>query len=300
VTVSDVVGIVGVGRMGRGMWSRLGERGFETVVYDVSPAARDAAAEAGAKVLGSAEEVGANARIVVLSVPRSDDVETAMLGDAGVAVGFASGGDGPATVLDTTSGRPAISRRIAEALTARGIDYLDVGVTGGVAGAAAGTLRLMIGGDAAVVARCDAVLAAIGATRFHCGAVGAGHAMKTVLNMANQTKMAADLEALLLGRAAGLDPHQVAEVLGLGVWQTFLLGEGGRRPFGFTLELVGKDYDVAAELAAEQGIPLPVNAAGLQVLRAARRQVGGDTDLIESVGVAERNAGVGLDERGSA
>lgn len=288
--MSDVIGIVGVGRMGRGMWSRLTECGFDTVVYDVSPAARDAAAEAGAKVLGSAEEVGANARTVVLSVPRSDDVETAMLGDAGVAAGFA-GGDGPATVLDTTSGRPAMSRRIAAALADRGIDYLDVGVTGGVAGAAAGTLRLMIGGDAAVVDRCDAVLAALGATRFHCGAVGAGHAMKTVLNMANQTKMAADLEALLLGRSAGLDPHQVAEVLGLGVWQTFLLGEDGPRDFGFTLELVGKDYDVAAELAAENGVPLPVNGAGLQVLRAARRQLGGDTDLIASVGVAERNAG---------
>ena len=291
--MTDVIGIVGVGRMGHAMWSRLSERGFETIVYDVAPAARDGAAEAGAKVAASPGEVAANARTVILSVPRSDDVEIAVFGDEGVASGFTGGA---ATVLDTTSGRPAVSRRVGERLAGHGIDYLDVGVTGGVAGAAAGTLRLMIGGDAAVVERCSDVLTALGAARFHCGDVGSGHAMKTVLNMANQTKMAADLEALLVGTAAGLDAHQVAEVLGLGIWQTFLLGEGGRRPFGFTLELVGKDYDVAAELAAEQGIPIPVNAAGLQVLRAARQQVGGGTDLIESVGVAERNAGASIDD----
>jgi 3-hydroxyisobutyrate dehydrogenase len=292
------VGIVGVGRMGRAMWSRLTDRGFDTVVYDLAAGAREGAAQAGAKVASSPEEIAANARTVVLSLPRSDDVEAAVLGAGGLAAGLAAGGGdaGPATVLDTTSGRPEVSRRVGAALAAQGVDYLDVGVSGGVAGAAAGALKLMIGGDGAVVARCDDLLAALGPSRWHCGAIGAGHAMKTVLNLAAQTKLMAELEALLLGTAAGLDPDQVADVLGLSVWQTFLLGEGGRRPFGFTLELVGKDFDVAAELAAGHGVAIPVNAAALQQMRTVLRELGPDADLIESVRVTERNAGTRLDE----
>ena len=296
-----IVGIVGVGRMGRAMWSRLTDRGFDTIVYDVAPGARDGAAQAGAKVAASLEEVAASARTVILSLPRSDDVEVAVLGDAGLAAGLARGGAvaGPATVLDTTSGRPAVSRRVGAALAAQGVDYLDVGVSGGVAGAAAGTLKLMIGGDGAVMARCDDLLAALGPSRWHCGDIGAGHAMKTVLNLAAQTKLMAEMEALLLGTSAGLDPDQVADVLGLAVWQTFLLGGDGRRPFGFTIELVCKDFDVAAQLAAEQGVALPVNANALQLMRAAYRELGSDADLMDYVGIAERNAGTRIDEHRS-
>jgi 3-hydroxyisobutyrate dehydrogenase len=302
---NPMVGIVGVGRMGRAMWSRLTEQGFDTIVFDVASSARDGAAQAGARVAASLEEVGANARTVVLSLPRSDDVEAAVFGDGGLATGLdaspgaGGAGAGPATVLDTTSGRPAVSRRVGAALAARGVDYLDVGVSGGVAGAAAGTLKLMIGGDEAVVARCDDLLAALGPSRWHCGDVGAGHAMKTVLNLAAQTKLMAEVEALLLGTAAGLDPDQVADVLGLAVWQTFLLGDGGRRPFGFTIELVCKDFDVAAQLAAEQGVAMPVNANALQLMRAAYRELGPDADLMDYVGIAERNAGTRIDEHRS-
>ena len=87
--MNEMVGIVGVGRMGRAMWSRLTERGFDTIVYDVAPSARDGAGEAGAKVAASLDEVAANARTIVLSLPRSDDVEAAVLGDGGIADGLA-------------------------------------------------------------------------------------------------------------------------------------------------------------------------------------------------------------------
>jgi 3-hydroxyisobutyrate dehydrogenase len=302
---NGLVGIVGVGRMGRAMWSRITEQGFDAIVFDVASGARDGAAQAGARVAASLEEVAANARTVVLSLPRSEDVEAAVLGEnggllAGLVEGGLVAGAGPATVLDTTSGRPAISRRVGDVLVAHGVDYLDVGVSGGVAGAAAGTLKLMIGGDAAVVARCDALLTALGTSRWHCGGVGAGHAMKTVLNLAAQTKLMAEIEALLLGTAAGLDPDQVADVLGLVVWQSFLLGEGGRRPFGFTIELVCKDFDVAAQLAAEQGVGIPVNANALQLMRAALRELGPGADLMDYVGIAERNAGTRIDENRSS
>ena len=203
-----IVGIVGVGRMGRAMWSRLTDRGFDTIVYDVAPGARDGAAQAGAKVAASLEEVAANARTVVLSLPRSDDVEAAVLGDAGLAAGLTGGGAtaGPATVLDTTSGRPAVSRRVGAALAARRRRLprrrreRRRRRRGG--GHAEADDRRGRGGRDPLRRRCSPRSVT---SRWHCGAVGAGHAMKTVLNLAAQTKLMAEMEALLLGTAAGLD-----------------------------------------------------------------------------------------------
>jgi 3-hydroxyisobutyrate dehydrogenase-like beta-hydroxyacid dehydrogenase len=168
-------------------------------------------------------------------------------------------------------------------------------VSGGAAGAEAGTLKIMAGGDADVFARARPVLDLLGTRIWHCGPAGTGHAMKTVLNLAAQTKLMAEIESLALGVKAGLDAHQVAEVLELGVWQHFLLGPDGRIPFRFVLGLVGKDFDVAMRLAAERGVPVPVTGAAVQAMRAIRADAGSDADLMEFVGVVERWNDVRLD-----
>ena len=198
-------------------------------------------------------------------------------------------------MVDTTSGRPAVSRRVAEALSGNGVGYLDAGVSGGVGGAAAGTLKIMIGGDARLVARCRPLLEALGTSRWHCGPVGSGHAMKTVLNLSAQTKMMAEIESLLIARAAGLDAQQTAEVLGLGVWQHYLLGIDGRTPFGFTLGLVTKDHDVAMGLASDLHVAAPVSATAQQAMRAVMNELGPDADLVDFVGVFEKWSNVSID-----
>jgi 3-hydroxyisobutyrate dehydrogenase len=288
---TPAIGIVGTGKMGAGMWKRLRGQGHAATVFDVSAAATSALATVGAPVADDPAALAASVDVVILSLPRSADVEVAVDGPRGVAAGVRPG----AIVIDTTSGEPSVSARLAETLSAAGASYLDAGVSGGVAGAEAGTLKIMAGGDAAAFQRARPVLDLLGARVWHCGAAGTGHAMKTVLNLAAQTKLMAEIESLALGVKAGLDAHQVAEVLELGVWQHFLLGPDGRIPFQFVLALVGKDFDVAMRLAAERGVPVPVTGAAVQAMRAVRATVGGDADLMEFVGVVERWNDVRLD-----
>jgi 3-hydroxyisobutyrate dehydrogenase len=289
--MDQAIGIIGTGRMGGGMWRRLQSQGHTATIYDVSPAATDALAALGAPVAADPAALAERADLVVLSLPRSSDVESVVDGPRGLATGLRPG----TIVLDTTSGEPSMSARLAVTLAEAGAEYLDAGVSGGVAGAEAGTLKIMAGGDAATFERARPVLDLLGTRLWHCGPAGTGHAMKTVLNLAAQTKLMAEIESLALGVKAGLDAHQVAEVLELGVWQHFLLGPDGRIPFQFVLALVGKDFDVAMRLAAERGVPVPVTGAAVQAMRTVRAEVGGDADLMEFVGVVERWNDVRLD-----
>lgn len=289
--MTQAVGIVGTGKMGAGMWRRLKSQGRTAAVYDVDVAATDALAAEGAEVAAGPAGLAAAADLVIVSLPRSSDVEAVVDGARGLAAGIGKG----AIVIDTTSGEPAVSARLAATLAGVGAEYLDAGVSGGVAGADAGTLKIMAGGDATTFARARPILDLLGTRVWHCGPAGTGHAMKTVLNLAAQTKLMAEIESLALGVKAGLDPQQVAEVLELGVWQHFLLGPDGRIPFQFALALVSKDFDVAMRLAAECGVPVPVTGSAVQAMRAIRAEAGGDADLMEFVSVIERWNGVPLD-----
>lgn len=282
------IGIVGVGRMGAGMWRCLRAAGTTARVFDAHPAAAAALAAEGAPVAPSAHELLAGADVVLVSLPTSRDVQ-AVLGGAIDALR-------PATVVvDTTSGEPGVSRAIAAEVQGAHSAYLDAGISGGPAGALAGTLKIMVGGDAAAFARVEPLLGVLGAQVWHCGPPGTGHAMKTALNLSNQGKMLLEIEALLMCGRAGLDPRQVAEVLELRTWSHFLLGPDGRVPFGFAVDLAVKDWGVATGVATEHKVPMPIAAACAQVMRAARAEAGADADLIDVVRVMERWAEYDLD-----
>lgn len=282
------IGIIGVGRMGAGMWRCLKAAGTTARVFDAHAPSADALATEGAPVAPSAHELLAGADVVLVSLPTSADVH-AVLGDAIDALR-------PATVvIDTTSGEPAVSRTVAALVQSASSAYLDAGISGGPAGALAGTLKIMVGGDEAAFSRVQPLLDVLGAQVWHCGGPGTGHAMKTALNLSNQGKMLLEIEALLMCGRAGLDPRQVAEVLELRTWGHFLLGEEGRRPFGFAVDLAVKDWGVATGVATEHKVPMPIAAACAQVMRAARAEAGADADLIDVVAVMERWAEYDLD-----
>ena len=289
--MAQAIGILGTGKMGAAMWRRLHAQGQSAAVFDTLPAATKPLASLGAQVAADPAALAARVDVVVVSLPRASDVESVVRGPKGLLAGIRRG----AIVVDTTSGEPSVSAVLAVEIAAAGGSYLDAGVSGGVAGADAGTLKIMAGGDPGAFERARPVLDLLGTRIWHCGPAGTGHAMKTVLNLAAQTKLMAEIESLALGVKAGLDAHQVAEVLDLAVWKHFLLGEGGRIPFQFVLALVTKDFDVAMRLAAELGVPVPVTGAAVQAMRAMRAEVGGDADLMEFVGVVERWNGVRLD-----
>ncbi|GMU78736.1 MAG: 2-hydroxy-3-oxopropionate reductase [Acidimicrobiia bacterium] len=282
------VGFVGVGRMGAGMWRCLQATGVHAAVHDAHAPATAALAADGAPVAASAAELVAGADVVIISLPTSADVQSVVDGAAG---SLRPG----AVVIDTTSGEPATSRAIAAQVGAAGAAYLDAGVSGGPPGALAGTLKIMVGGDADAFARVEPLLHVLGGQVWHCGGPGAGHAMKTALNLSNQGKMLLEIEALLMCGRAGLDPRQVAEVLELQTWGHFLLGPDGRIPFGFAIDLAVKDWGVATGVASEHKVPMPIAAACAQLMRAVRAQAGPDADLLDAVTVMEAWAGYDLD-----
>jgi len=196
--------------------------------------------------------------------------------------------------MDLTSGLPSASRRIAAALAGREIRYIDAGVSGGVDGARAGRLKVMVGGAEADVQSGRRVLDELASRVWHCGPVGSGHTIKTLLNLANQAKLMIELEALLVAAHSGIDPHLAGDVLDLAVWNQWVLGPEGRKPFGFALALVCKDFDIALRVAAEEGVAVPLGAAAEQAARMALAVAPEGADLIDEVAVWERLAGVTL------
>jgi len=281
------IGIIGTGNMGGAMWQRLNERSIEAEVFDLR---RETAIQLGAPVAESAQALVAHSEIVILSLPTSRHVQT-VVGDA--IDHFRS----DALVIDTTTGVPSMSREVARTLATRGVRYIDCGISGGPHGARSGTLKIMVGGSDDAVAVAQPVLEHLGARIWRCGDIGGGHSMKAVLNLANQNKMLVELEALTLGAKNGLDPQVVADVLDLVVWKDWLLGAGGRRPFGFTLALFAKDFDVANTVATDAGVVLPLGAAGQQLARQLRIEAGDDADLIDAVAVIERWSSVDFSPR---
>lgn len=290
------VGIVGVGNMGAQMWRRLNDEGVSAVVADASPDAVGALVNEGAHAAPHPAGVASTVDVIVLSLPTSAEVRTVVLGDGGVAAGARPG----ALVVDTTSGVPSESREIAAALQKKGIGYIDCGVSGGVGGARAGTLKAMIGGDAIDVERARPVLDRLCATTWHCGPVGSGHLVKTLLNQSNQAKLMVELEALIVASKAGLDPAMVADVLDLAVWRQWLFAGEGRQTVGFSLGLACKDFDIALRVAAEERVAAPLAATAQQVLRLAHGLAGPDGDLIDTVSVWEKVAGTTVVARGGS
>ena len=272
------IGIIGTGNMGGAMWRRLHERNVEAEVFDLR---RDVAALLGASVAESAHTLVGRNDTVILSLPTSRHVQ-AVIDDS---IDYFQSGT---VVIDTTTGVPSISREVAGTLASRGVRYVDCGVSGGPHGALAGALKIMVGGPDDSFAAALPVLEHLGSRIWRCGDVGGGHAMKAVLNLANQNKMLVELEALALGAKNGLDPQVVADVLDLVVWKDWLLGPDGRRPFGFPLALFAKDFDVANTVATDAGVVLPLGAAGQQLARQLRIEAGDDADLIDAVAVIER------------
>ncbi len=281
------LGIIGVGQMGAQIWRRLDERDRGAIVFDANSGALAALAAEGALTATGPTDLAARCDVILLSLPTSHDVEQVCLGAGGIAPGAAPG----TLVVDLTSGVPSSSRRIGAALGDHGVHYLDCGVSGGVAGARAGTLKAMVGAEIADFRAVAPVLELVAAQIWHCGPVGSGHLVKTLLNQSNQAKLMVELEALLVAAKAGLDPQLVGEVLGTRVWNRWLFDSDERAPVGFSLALACKDFDIALRVAAEEQVGVPLAAVAQQVLRLAAGAAGPHADLIDAVAVWERIAG---------
>jgi 3-hydroxyisobutyrate dehydrogenase-like beta-hydroxyacid dehydrogenase len=262
---SGPVAFVGCGRMGGPMARRLLDGGARVHAFDVDEQALSAVIEAGAELATGPGDAARGAGVVITMLPDPDVVERVARGPEGLLSGLEAG----ALWLEMSSSRPDATRALAEAAQERGAALLDAPVSGGVGGAEAGTLTIMLGGPGELVERARPLLEQLGDSLVHVGdRPGDGDAAKTINNMLSATNLAAAAEALAIGIRAGLDPERLVDCVNGGtggshamrhkVGEHVLTGRFGSR---FTLGQYLKDLGIAHGLAEAQGVPAPVNGA---------------------------------------
>lgn len=287
----STVGVVGTGNMGAAMCANLVDNGIEVLAFDVTPAGIAAATEAGAKPVGSLAELAGAVEVVVLSLPTSAHVDRVVLGDDGL---LSTSTRNLHTIIDTTSGDPAATQRIAAEAAGHGVTMIDVGVSGGhrgsgVLAAREGSLKLMIGGDDAAVTECLPLLEVLGGDVFRCGDIGAGHSVKALHNLRGFTTTAATVEVLVCGAALGLDVHSLAQVIDAPkMFADLVTDPDSGFKADFTLGLFSKDCDIAMGLANSAGVTMMVSSAAANEVRAAAADEGPDAGFQAIVNAVSR------------
>lgn len=289
------IAFLGLGAIGTPMARHLAKPPFALTVWNRTTSKAAAfAAEHGVTAAGSPAEAARGAAIVITCFPVSADVESLLEGPRGLLAGMAAG----ALLVDCTSGDPATSKRIAARLAEHGIGFLDAPVSGGTAGAEAGTLTVMIGGDAALIEQARPALEAFGKKIVHCGAIGAGDAVKAVNNALLALHVWATGEGLLALKKAGVDPAVALDVINtssgrsnasMNLFPERVLTRAFPRTF--RLALLDKDVGIAAQVAREQKVPAPLLQLTADLFQAAHRVLGEEADHVEAVRWLETLAG---------
>jgi 2-hydroxy-3-oxopropionate reductase len=286
------LGFIGLGLMGNPMCRNLIKGGHQLFVYDTLPLAMAPLTGLGAIGCKSSREVVESTDVVFIIVPDTPDVEATLFGPGGAAAKPAPG----KIVVDMSSISPLETKAFAARLAALGIDMLDAPVSGGEVGAESGTLSIMVGGSAAVLARVRSYLDLMGKTITHIGSHGAGQTAK----LANQIIVALNLEAiceaLLFASKAGADPERVRKALMGGAANSRMLELKGEwilsRRFqpGFRVKHQQKDLNNALDSARKLGLALPNTAATQELYNAVSGDGGAELDHSALILALERMA----------
>ncbi len=285
------VGWIGLGAMGYPMAKNLKAAGHEVWVYNRTPAKAKAHAEAyGTRAAERLEEL-AGAEAIFTCLPTSNEVAEV----AGKLLPHLK----PGTLwIDCTSGEPEKSREIAARLAQAGVRFLDAPVSGGTAGAEAGTLAIMVGGEAADFERARPLFEALGRKIVHLGPVGAGHATKAVNNTLLAAALLAAAEGLLALKKAGVKPEKALEVINQSSGRSFatevLFPErvlDRSFPLTFKLGLLAKDVRIGSKVTEGAGVPSPLFHLTRELFQAAAKAIGEDADHTEAVKLVEAWAG---------
>ena len=282
------IAFIGLGHMGLPMARNLLNAGHSLSVFDLVASAVDELAAQGARAASSAADAVSATEVVISMLPASRHVEGLYLGDAGLLSAIAPG----SLVLECSTIAPEAARKVHQAAAARGIALLDAPVSGGTAGAAAGTLTFMVGGAAATLERARPVLAGMGKNIFHAGPEGAGQVAKVCNNQLLAVHMIGTAEAMALGVANGLDPATLAEIMRqssggnwslekYNPWPGVMPNAPASKDYrdGFAAELMAKDLGLAQEAAQATASSTPMGALALQLYRLLLKQGQGKLDF---------------------
>jgi 3-hydroxyisobutyrate dehydrogenase len=253
-SVVGPVGFVGLGRMGTPMVRRLAAGGVSVRGHDAAPGVAEGLADVLTPVL-SAAAATEGAPVVILMLPDSGVVEKVV--DGGLSDALAPG----TLLVDMSTSEPLRTRALAERVAERGVTLVDAPVSGGVAGARAGSLTIMVGGPDDAARRLTPLLALMGRVR-HVGGTGAGHALKALNNLLSASHLLATSEAILAGERFGLDPTAMLDAINGSSgrsgstetkWPTHIVP--GTYASGFTAGLMVKDLRIALGLARAVDAP---------------------------------------------
>jgi 3-hydroxyisobutyrate dehydrogenase-like beta-hydroxyacid dehydrogenase len=292
------VGFIGLGIMGSRQAANLRRAGHELAVYNRTRATAEKwASEHGAHVADTPREVAKRSSIVISMVVDGDQVEQVLLGEPGGAVHGAREG---ALFVDMSTIAPTQSRAIGARLAERGVAFLDAPVTGSAPKAADGTLTIMAGGEERDFERARPLLEVMGGLVLHVGPLGQGEMVKLINNAVAAVNCATLAQALVVGRATGVDVEKLVQVMGAGSGGSAMLALKAEPMLGhdfaplFKLAHMLKDVRLCLEEGQAAGVPFPAAAAARELYTAGLGRDLGDQDFAAVLEVVEGLAGTRL------
>jgi 3-hydroxyisobutyrate dehydrogenase len=280
------IAFIGLGHMGGGMAPNLAKAGHEVRAFDLVPEALEKAASAGCSAAASAADAVKDADVVITMLPAAQHVRAVFTND--VAPNAKPG----ALLIDCSTIDVASAREVGEAMKAKGFDFVDAPVSGGIAAAAAGTLALMVGGTEEQFERAKPFLEPMAKAVIHAGQLGAGQAAKICNNMILGATMIATCEAFVLAQKLGLDPQVFFDISSKASGQSWSMttycpvpGVGPETPAdrdyegGFAAALMLKDLKLAEEAAQTVGANTPMGAEAEELYQRFVDRGGGSKDF---------------------
>lgn len=288
------IGFIGMGTMGAPMAKRLVQAGHSVTVHNRTREKEEVVAAVGARRAASAKEVGWDAELVIIMVSDTPDVQVVVLGDTGVIHSMQPG----SILIDMSTISPAATRKIARALSEKGIEMLDAPVSGGSEGAIHGTLSIMVGGKPEVLERVHSILEIMGSTITLVGPIGSGQVTKAINQVIIAGVYASVAEGLALGLAAGVDIEAAHRAVSGGAAGSWILENRGANmiqnhyPLGFRSRLHRKDLGIALDAAGDLGVPIPIAAYVAQLETGLIKRGFGEEDVSNIARVIREQAGL--------
>lgn len=290
------IGYVGLGSMGGALAERL-QLSHKLLVTDRSDAAVARLVALGAEAADRLSDLAGRCDVIFLCLPTSKEVREVIFGEGGLASGLRPG----TIIVDQTTGDPNETRLMAADLAGQQVEMIDAPVSGGIAGAQAGTIAIMVGASQPQFERILPVLHAISQNVFHAGDIGCGQVIKLVNNLMSMTQRLLSFEAMTLAAKNGVDPDIANEILvasgGRNAYLERMMGPRvlkGKLNVGFTLGLAHKDTRLACQLGIDSGVPMFFGNVARELYQACINDMGATSQVDTAGQYYDRLAGTSI------
>ena len=288
------IGVIGIGAMGRPMAACLLKNAYQVSVFDNRPEqVKNFVQEFGGTPSHSLQELAELSDVVITVLPNSQIVEAVIFGKDGIAPFLKKG----TTMIEMTSGVPAVTIDLSERLSKLGVTLFDAPVSGGLPRAITGELSIMAGGVDADIEQAMPILKSMG-TVIKTGAIGTGHAMKALNNLVSAGGFLIGIEALLIGSKFGIDPETMVDILNVSSgmnnstqkkFKQYVLSQ--KYNSGFSLYLMAKDLGIALDMAHDDDIASPFATLCQEIWSQASMDLGPQADHTALALYSEKLAG---------